>query len=286
MIALGRATADRYRPSRARGDDRRTERLSAIRLAGEAAILTARALSLPVCTRPWWPTGWATARRRDAPPPGELIAELAGAGAPLALIDDPELSLRLGGVSLGAQPWRGPLSVAESADGETFATLHSAAIAGLGGARPTISTPRGSGRLGARSVDTCPGLDRACPPRRGLHRPRDRSRRRSPSAWAHALPRPSPPPVHRRGLCARRAGRAAGGSGGLRHPRRRWLRRRGGGRRRAPPVRFGSDRGRGVPVRRRDRGRRPPRHDRRPGARGRRTVAAQGRGRPDDRRHR
>ena len=135
------------------------QRLKAIRLAGEAAILTDSSL-VPAGVHEALVAnglGYGSAEGRTAA--GELIAELAGTGAPLALIDDPELSLRLGGISLGAQPWRGPLSVAESADGETFATLHSAAIAGLEALGHDIDAAR-VGALGVRSVDTCPGLDR------------------------------------------------------------------------------------------------------------------------------
>ena len=67
------------------------------------------------------------------------MAEAASAlGAPAtreiqvtALYEDPYLSLRLGGLSLGAQPWAGPIAVAEFEDG-SLTTLTRAAAACLG----------------------------------------------------------------------------------------------------------------------------------------------------------
>ncbi len=44
---------------------------------------------------------------------------------------DPELSLRLGGVSTGAAPWSGPVSLAETADGAILPILSAAALDGL-----------------------------------------------------------------------------------------------------------------------------------------------------------
>ncbi len=46
-------------------------------------------------------------------------------------IDDPEISLRLGGVSLGVSPWRGPLGAAETEDGILAPVLTAAALSGL-----------------------------------------------------------------------------------------------------------------------------------------------------------
>jgi ribonucleoside-diphosphate reductase alpha chain len=48
-----------------------------------------------------------------------------------ALWEDPEVSLRLGGVSLGAQPWNGPMGWAEIGDGTLLPTLTAAAVEGL-----------------------------------------------------------------------------------------------------------------------------------------------------------
>jgi ribonucleoside-diphosphate reductase alpha chain len=56
---------------------------------------------------------------------------MAGAGAGLALFRDPELELRLGGGRLSGEPWAGPMTLAESADGETVRVLSEAAVRGL-----------------------------------------------------------------------------------------------------------------------------------------------------------
>jgi ribonucleoside-diphosphate reductase alpha chain len=47
------------------------------------------------------------------------------------LYTDPELSLRLGGVGLGAQAWTGPLTVAQTEDGVLLPHLSPAAVSGL-----------------------------------------------------------------------------------------------------------------------------------------------------------
>jgi ribonucleoside-diphosphate reductase alpha chain len=47
------------------------------------------------------------------------------------LYDDPALALRLGGVSLGAGPAQGAVSLIETADGETQTSLSAAAVSGL-----------------------------------------------------------------------------------------------------------------------------------------------------------
>ncbi len=85
-------------------------------------------------------------------------------GAPAAqltaAIDDPELSLRLGGLSTGGQPWRGPWRLAESADGEVFATLDEAALTGM----ERLNIDQDQAReavLGARSLEMAPGIDHA-----------------------------------------------------------------------------------------------------------------------------
>ena len=47
------------------------------------------------------------------------------------LFADPALSLRLGGASMGAAPWNGPVTLSETADGEILRALSPAAVAGL-----------------------------------------------------------------------------------------------------------------------------------------------------------
>ncbi|MBV9994194.1 MAG: ribonucleotide reductase [Caulobacteraceae bacterium] len=95
-----------------------------------------------------------------------LAAELhaaVGALAPglaAAAFEDPEMSLRLGGLSLGAAPWAGPTSVAETADGVLIRVL----------AEPALSACERLGLdpqalqvalLGARTLEDAPGLDAA-----------------------------------------------------------------------------------------------------------------------------
>jgi ribonucleoside-diphosphate reductase alpha chain len=72
---------------------------------------------------------------------------------------DPVMSLMLGGRSLGAEPWPGPRRLAETADGETFAVLDEAAIAGLTRIGADLDAAR-SHVLGARTLAGAPGLDR------------------------------------------------------------------------------------------------------------------------------
>jgi ribonucleoside-diphosphate reductase alpha chain len=57
---------------------------------------------------------------------------MAEAGTGLALFRDPDLELRLGGGRLSGEPWLGPMTLAESADGEPVRVLSDAAIRGLG----------------------------------------------------------------------------------------------------------------------------------------------------------
>ncbi len=136
------------------------ERLAAIHLIGEAAALTGAALAPAGLHEALVAQGLAYGAPEARTAAAETIAELASSGASMVLVDDADLSLRLGGVGLGAQPWRGPLSVAESAEGETFATLHSAALDGLEALGRDLDAARAEA-LGARNIDGCPGLDRA-----------------------------------------------------------------------------------------------------------------------------
>ncbi|HZZ69941.1 MAG TPA: ribonucleotide reductase [Phenylobacterium sp.] len=55
----------------------------------------------------------------------------AGSGAGLAVFRDPELELRLGGGRLSGDPWTGPLTLAETIDGEPVRVLSEAAVRGL-----------------------------------------------------------------------------------------------------------------------------------------------------------
>ncbi len=51
--------------------------------------------------------------------------------APVGVIDDPEMALRLGGLTLGAEPWSGAKALAESHDGDVFYVVSEPALQGL-----------------------------------------------------------------------------------------------------------------------------------------------------------
>ncbi|MFI4934465.1 MAG: hypothetical protein ACHP7N_07590, partial [Caulobacterales bacterium] len=75
-----------------------------------------------------------------------------------AAFDDPEMTLRLGGLALGAAPWSGPTSVAETADGELIRTLAEPAIIALERAGVDIDAVRVA-LLGHRTLRDAPGID-------------------------------------------------------------------------------------------------------------------------------
>jgi ribonucleoside-diphosphate reductase alpha chain len=56
------------------------------------------------------------------------LCALVNQAAPVAILDDPEMALRIGATSLGVAPWRGPRAQAESADGEIVPVVADAAL--------------------------------------------------------------------------------------------------------------------------------------------------------------
>jgi ribonucleoside-diphosphate reductase alpha chain len=78
----------------------------------------------------------------------------------IGLYEDPELSLRLGGVSLAALPWSGPVTAAQTEDGEILPHLSPAARAGLValGADPEAAERR---LLGEGELSAAPGVHAA-----------------------------------------------------------------------------------------------------------------------------
>jgi len=136
------------------------ERLQTLRLIGQAAAIDGACLVPGGVAETLAASGLAYGSAEGRAAAARLVNDLAGAGAPLALVDHEEVSLRLGGLSLGAQPWRGPLSMAETADGVVFGVLHHAALAGLEALGQDVDAARVKA-LGARAFDTCPGLDRS-----------------------------------------------------------------------------------------------------------------------------
>jgi ribonucleoside-diphosphate reductase alpha chain len=79
-------------------------------------------------------------------------SELTGA------VGDPAVALRLGGRSLGASPWLGPVAKAQTSDGAVVPVLHEAALAAL----ERLGVDRDIARdhvLGRRTLADAPGVD-------------------------------------------------------------------------------------------------------------------------------
>jgi ribonucleoside-diphosphate reductase alpha chain len=85
----------------------------------------------------------------------------------LAIFDDPELALRLGGASASAAPWLGPLTVAQTEDGVLTRVLSEAALLGLAtlGADPAKAR---AWLLGGSDLSEAPGVDHAALNARGF----------------------------------------------------------------------------------------------------------------------
>ncbi|WP_293375285.1 ribonucleotide reductase [Phenylobacterium sp.] len=96
----------------------------------------------------------------------DAIAE-TGADVGLALFRDPELELRLGGGRLSGAPWAGPVTFAESADGEPIRVLSEAAVRGL--ALAGVETAEAHALLlGRADLAEAPGVNHAALMARGF----------------------------------------------------------------------------------------------------------------------
>ncbi|MCF8505500.1 MAG: ribonucleotide reductase [Caulobacter sp.] len=122
------------------------ERLMAAGLAWSSPDARAQAAAV-------WSTVAAAARTLDAETPG-LPALL------IAPFDDPDLSLKLGGVSLGAAPCGGVVVHAETADGEIVPVLSEAALRGLTTLGADLDAARRHA-LGAGNLEDAPGIGHA-----------------------------------------------------------------------------------------------------------------------------
>lgn len=98
-------------------------------------------------------------------------AVLAGSGirlnGGLAVFDDPEIALRLGGVGAAAAPWLGPVTVAETEDGEITRVLSEAALQGF----TVLGADGAQARLhllGRLDLAEAPGIDHAALHARGF----------------------------------------------------------------------------------------------------------------------
>ena len=99
----------------------------------------------------------ATAARRACP-------DLAGG---VAVFDDPELTLMLGGASAAAEPWEGPVTFAETADGQIIRVISEAALQGLQALGADLDAARWR-LLGHGSLVDAPGIDHAALSARGF----------------------------------------------------------------------------------------------------------------------
>jgi ribonucleoside-diphosphate reductase alpha chain len=90
-----------------------------------------------------------------------------GSGAGLALFRDPELELRLGGGRLSGEAWIGPLTFAETSDGEPVRVLSEAAIRGLALAGVEAEEAHAL-LLGRADLSEAPGVNHAALLSRGF----------------------------------------------------------------------------------------------------------------------
>jgi ribonucleoside-diphosphate reductase alpha chain len=82
-------------------------------------------------------------------------------------VDDREMALRLGGLSLGAAPWPGPASVAETDDGEIIPVLTESALTGL----KRLGLDADAARvfiMGERTLDDAPAINEGTLSARGF----------------------------------------------------------------------------------------------------------------------
>nr|QQZ48773.1 hypothetical protein JKL49_15320 [Phenylobacterium glaciei] len=85
----------------------------------------------------------------------------------LAIFDDPDLALRLGGASSSCAPWLGPVTVAETEDGALTRVLSEAALQGLTALGADIATARAH-LIGRLDLSEAPGVDHAALKARGF----------------------------------------------------------------------------------------------------------------------
>ena len=85
----------------------------------------------------------------------------------LAIFDDPELTLLLGGASAAAEPWDGPVTFAETADGRIIRVISEAALLGLQALGADLDAARWR-LLGHGTLADAPGVDHAALTARGF----------------------------------------------------------------------------------------------------------------------
>jgi ribonucleoside-diphosphate reductase alpha chain len=134
---------------------RRAARPVALGLAGVAELIVGRGLAYDSDPGRALAAGLHQAAAEAARAVGD------GLGAAHALricaFDDAEISLRLGGLTLGAAPWSGPVTLAETADGVLTPTLAEPALAAARAAGVPADAVR-TALLGHRSLEGAPGV--------------------------------------------------------------------------------------------------------------------------------
>ncbi|WP_340644784.1 ribonucleotide reductase [Phenylobacterium sp.] len=85
----------------------------------------------------------------------------------LAVFDDPDLALRLGGASTSAAPWLGPVTVAETEDGALTRVLSEAALQGLTALGADVPAARAF-LIGRLDLSEAPGVDHTALKARGF----------------------------------------------------------------------------------------------------------------------
>lgn len=95
------------------------------------------------------------------------VASGAQLNGGLAIFDDPELALRLGGAVASAAPWLGPITVAQTEDGELTRVVSEAALQGLTAIGADLAQARAH-LLGGLDLSEAPGIDHAALNARGF----------------------------------------------------------------------------------------------------------------------
>ena len=95
------------------------------------------------------------------------VASGAKLNGGLAVFDDPELALRLGGASASAAPWLGPVTVAQTEDGVLTRVMTESALCGLTAIGADLSQAR-AWLLGGQDLSEAPGVDHAALAARGF----------------------------------------------------------------------------------------------------------------------
>jgi len=155
------------------------ERLMAAGLGWSSPETTAEAAEV-------WSIATAAARTLDAETPG--LPALV-----IAPFDDADLSLKLGGVSLGCTPCQGVVVHAETADGEIVPVLSEAALRGLATLGADLDAARRHA-LGAGNLEEAPGIGHADLYALGLT-DHEISAAESRLAFVHTLPQAFTPAV-------------------------------------------------------------------------------------------